>query len=277
MSDANPKHSQGLQKLPLHLWPESATAYGSIGLMEGMLKYGRANWRATDVYASIYFAAAMRHLFAWMEGEDNSKEGVPHLGNALACLAILVDAKTHGTLIDDRNVVRDPDAHARMSEMLAVAQRRLEEQFGDRNPRHYDFRDKMDRPAPTSTDAPAKPTNPVDPVGEGCPFCDDPDCINAPGNIAKLSNKGDVIQALFGSIMGARDVVKNRGKIKDQLNAFFEKERKDLAGMEVTEFPEDMPPEVIKSIFSLRDLGIHLKEITVVDADAKQTKTYKLR
>ena len=90
-------------KLPLHLWPAPATALGVTALLDGALKYGRANWRVSGVRASVYKDALDRHMSAWFEGEDNDPQsGVPHLGHALACLAILADAKAAGTLVDDR-------------------------------------------------------------------------------------------------------------------------------------------------------------------------------
>lgn len=67
MSDVkptNPKDLIGSGKLPLHLWPTTATAMGCIGLLEGMLKYGRSNWREAGVRASIYVDACKRHLDA---------------------------------------------------------------------------------------------------------------------------------------------------------------------------------------------------------------------
>lgn len=76
---------------------------GCLGLMDGALKYGRANWRVSGVRASIYFDAASRHLNAWFEGEGQDPDsGLPHLSHALACLAILVDAEAAGMLVDDR-------------------------------------------------------------------------------------------------------------------------------------------------------------------------------
>lgn len=136
--DTNPKDAAGRAKLPLHLWPASATAYGAIGLYEGMLKYGRLNWRGTQVSASVYVAALMRHLAAWMEGEEHSAEGAPHLGNALACLAILVDAQVQGTLVDDRNYVANPEGHGLMIAELQQSMRKLEAKFGQVNPKHWD-------------------------------------------------------------------------------------------------------------------------------------------
>ena len=101
---SNPKDLISSDKLPLHLWPNTATAMGCLGLLEGACKYGRSNWRVAGVRASIYYDAAKRHLDAWFEGEELSPEGVPHLANALACLAIIVDAEAAGKLNDDRNV-----------------------------------------------------------------------------------------------------------------------------------------------------------------------------
>ena len=139
--NANPKDAAGRAKLPLHLWPPAATAYGALGIREGELKYGRNNFRATPVLASIYVAAAKRHLDAWMEGEESTEFKIPHLGNALACLAILVDAKVAGTLVDDRNYAPDAEAYGRMVEELTTVAAGLPEFFKDKNPKHWDARD----------------------------------------------------------------------------------------------------------------------------------------
>lgn len=159
----NPKDAAGRAKLPLHLWPASATAYGSIGLLEGQLKYGRLNWRATEVAASVYVAAALRHINAWMEGEENSVEVIgdemvelgPHLGNALACLAILVDAMTQGKLVDDRNYTQSQFAYSALATEMTKASVRLKKTYGERNPKHWDKRDEL---GPEPTAAPATAT-----------------------------------------------------------------------------------------------------------------------
>ena len=51
--DTNPKDAIGSGKVPMHLWPSTATAVGSIALLNGALKYGRSNWRVAGVRASI--------------------------------------------------------------------------------------------------------------------------------------------------------------------------------------------------------------------------------
>jgi hypothetical protein len=99
----NPKDAYGEVKFPMHLWPSTATAMGSLALMYGANKYGKYNWRETSVKATVYSDALERHMAAWKNGEifDN-ESGVPHLSHALACLAILVDAGACYSLIDDR-------------------------------------------------------------------------------------------------------------------------------------------------------------------------------
>lgn len=153
MSDtANPKDAAGRAKVPLHLWPATATAFGAMGFQEGMLKYGCNNWRATPVSAAVYVAAAKRHIDAWMEGQDNSPDtGNPHLGNALACLAILVDAQVNGTLIDDRNYTPDEQAYERMMGALTQQVTALQKRFADKKPKHWDRRDNGKQPVTGDT------------------------------------------------------------------------------------------------------------------------------
>ena len=142
----NPKDKLGKSKLPYHLAPESAIAYMSMGLYEGMVKYGRTNWRASKVLASVYYAALLRHALDWFEGQNQSDDSQNmHLGNCLACLAILVDAKVHGTLVDDRNyITEESDAGLRkMKEQLLGIMRNIESLYGDKNPKQYDHRDAM--------------------------------------------------------------------------------------------------------------------------------------
>lgn len=137
----NPKDIIGSTKLPLHLWPATATAYGCLGFKEGELKYGRSNFRGTPVRASIYVDAAKRHLEAWFEGEENAPDsGIPHLGNALASIAIIVDAHEAGTLVDDRQF-GDPAKYRAMVERLTPKVKHLEELFKDKKPKHYTIAD----------------------------------------------------------------------------------------------------------------------------------------
>lgn len=135
MKPTNPKDAIGSDKLPLHLWPTTATALGSIAMLNGALKYGRSNFRAIGVRASIYYDAARRHLDAWFEGEENDPDdGVPHLGAALACIAILVDSDFEGSLNDDRAY---PGGYRDAIAALTPHVSRLKALHAARNPEHY--------------------------------------------------------------------------------------------------------------------------------------------
>lgn len=136
----NPKDLIGTNKLPLHLWPTTASAMGCIGLLEGMLKYGRTNWREAGVRVSIYVDACKRHLDAYFEGEDVAPDsGVPHLANALACLAILVDAKAAGKLVDDRAF--NGGGYRKLIDDLTPHVQHLREIHAGKNPKHYTIAD----------------------------------------------------------------------------------------------------------------------------------------
>lgn len=100
---ANPKQAYGDRKVPLHLVPASAQVAIAMGLKEGARKYGAFNWRETDVETMTYVGAAMRHLTAWIDGENiDPDSGNPHLFHAMASLAILVDAVANDKCIDNR-------------------------------------------------------------------------------------------------------------------------------------------------------------------------------
>jgi hypothetical protein len=136
--ETNPKDLIGSTKLPLHLWPTTASAMGAIALLNGALKYGRANWRVIGVRASIYFDAAQRHLTAWWEGEEEDEEGVPHLASALACIAIIVDAAAAGKLNDDRQVA---GGHRKAIDDLSTHVERLKALHAGKEPKHYTIAD----------------------------------------------------------------------------------------------------------------------------------------
>lgn len=147
----NPKDAIGTDKLPLHLWPTTATIAGSIAMLNGALKYGRANWRASGVRASIYYDAARRHLDAWFEGEEcDPDDGVPHLSAALACLAIIVDARAAGKLVDDRMVA---GGHRAFAAEMSAHVKRLKALHAGRAPRHYTIADAPDAEQSRSTTA----------------------------------------------------------------------------------------------------------------------------
>lgn len=135
----NPKQFAGSSKMPLHLWPETATIMGALGLLDGALKYGRGNYRTSGVQATIYTDACKRHINAWLEGEDNDPDsGIPHLGHALACLAILVDAQAAHVLNDDRQV---QGGYRELIDKLTPLVNELKEKHKDKQPKHWTIKD----------------------------------------------------------------------------------------------------------------------------------------
>lgn len=100
----NPKDLIGAQKVSISKLPMVAILHGSHAMMNGAAKYGPYNWRKNKVIAHIYIDAAIRHLGAWFDSrEELAKDsGVHHLGHAIACCAILLDAMETGNLVDDR-------------------------------------------------------------------------------------------------------------------------------------------------------------------------------
>lgn len=99
----NPKDLVGQKKVSISKLPAVAIVHGAHAMEYGASKYEAYNWRENAVVASIYIDAAQRHLLTWFEGQETAKDsGVHHLGHALACMAILLDAQETGNLIDDR-------------------------------------------------------------------------------------------------------------------------------------------------------------------------------
>lgn len=135
----NPKDAIGSDKVPMHLWPKTATILGTMGLLDGALKYGRSNWRAVGIRASIYYDAIDRHMSAWFEGEDiDPDSGLPHLAHALASLAIIVDAIAAGRFRDDRMI---RGGYRSLIDALTPDVARLKARHVERIPHHYTIAD----------------------------------------------------------------------------------------------------------------------------------------
>lgn len=109
-STQNPKDLVGNTKVSVTKMPIIALLTGAMAMMDGAKKYGPYNWRDKEVIASIYVDATLRHLACWFEGQEKASDsGVHHLGHAIACCAILLDAQATGNLVDDRPLQRDED------------------------------------------------------------------------------------------------------------------------------------------------------------------------
>lgn len=68
----------------------------------GKIKYGAHNWRAGYAWSRI-IAATLRHLFAWLRGEDLDPEsGKSHLAHAICDLLFLLTFVITKVGTDDR-------------------------------------------------------------------------------------------------------------------------------------------------------------------------------
>lgn len=88
-------------KLRMDLVPVEAIQAMARSFSYGAKKYGANNWKIGGglEYSRLY-AAAMRHLTSWYNGEDLDPEsGLSHLDHCMACLAML---QSHSTYKDDR-------------------------------------------------------------------------------------------------------------------------------------------------------------------------------
>jgi hypothetical protein len=130
---SNPKDMVGCSKTPWSVLPTPVLAEAALGMFEGALKYGRHNYRAVGVRASIYYDATERHLTAWWEGEDLDPEsGLSHITKAITSLMVLRDSMIRGNWTDDRPPAT-PELYKELNKKAAA----LIEQYADRNPKHY--------------------------------------------------------------------------------------------------------------------------------------------
>lgn len=129
----NPKDALGMVKAPMSALPANVMAELGVAMLEGAAKYGRHNYRALGVRASVYYDAAMRHLLAWWEGEDiDADSGLPHITKAMASLVVLRDAMTQGMLTDDRPPSSQP-FYARLNTLST----HILERHAEKHPTHY--------------------------------------------------------------------------------------------------------------------------------------------
>lgn len=94
------KHDSG--KADLSLLPP-AGLYGAAHVFAfGAKKYGRYNFMGGFEYSRL-ISAAMRHITAWMWGQDNDEEsGLSHLDHAICCLLMLRQIMESKTGTDNR-------------------------------------------------------------------------------------------------------------------------------------------------------------------------------
>lgn len=120
--ETNPKDVIGTKKAPISTLSCPVLFEMGLGMLEGARKYGRHNYRAIGVSATVYYDGAMRHLMDWFEGENiDPDSGLNHLTKALTCLATLRDSMLIGNWIDDRplrNPLKIQEKNAKAAEII---------------------------------------------------------------------------------------------------------------------------------------------------------------
>ena len=139
--DTNPKDAAGDARVPLWLLSSVAKIHWAMAQFAGLLKYGAWNWRVAGVRSSTYISAIERHIEGYKSGEEcDPLDGTRHLGNIMACCALIMDAQAAGKLTDDRPPRVDHRPTIKEAEDLMV---KLREQYKDRTPRHYSIADTV--------------------------------------------------------------------------------------------------------------------------------------
>lgn len=139
--DTNPKDAIGIRKLAFSVLPWQVMARVAVAMMEGAAKYGRHNYRAAGVRASVYFDAVVaRHLTSWWEGNDiDPDSGLHEIDKALAGLMVMRDSMLQGNFIDDRppkgKGVDLPELNRLTAEM--------QDRHKDKDPKHYTINDSL--------------------------------------------------------------------------------------------------------------------------------------
>ncbi len=109
-ADGNPKTQFGITKPRKTYVPTIPQLEYGMAHLQGALKYGNFNWRDDPVTMSTYLDAAVSHIDLFKEGQDRASDtDIHHLGHAMTCLSIIIDAQHYGSMIDDRWKPRDPN------------------------------------------------------------------------------------------------------------------------------------------------------------------------
>lgn len=89
-------------KIQWELIPTEALEEVAKVFTYGAQKYDPDNWRKGFPWRSV-FGSGMRHMQAWLSGEDNDEEsGLPHLAHAACNMLFLLQYARTGVGVDDR-------------------------------------------------------------------------------------------------------------------------------------------------------------------------------
>ena len=103
LTDSNVKTAAAAKKPKTSAVPPVAIMAIGAAMQDGADKYGLFNWRETQVSATVFYDAMMRHLNAWYNGENFALDsGIHHLAHLMAGAAIVLDATEQQVFNDDR-------------------------------------------------------------------------------------------------------------------------------------------------------------------------------
>lgn len=130
---SNPKDIVGVRKAPMSTVSAAVLAEIGVAMLEGASKYGRHNYRAVGVRASVYYDATMRHVMDWWEGVDiDPDSGMHHITKAITSLVVLRDAMIQGKVEDDRPP-KSVEFYPELNRLAGV----VLDRHKDKNPVHY--------------------------------------------------------------------------------------------------------------------------------------------
>ena len=137
---SNPKDIAAIGKAPMSTVSAPVMAEIGVAMLEGACKYGFANYRVVGVRASVYYDAALRHLFSWWEGEDiDPDSGLSHVTKAITSLVVLRDAMLQSMVQDDR----PPGTLGPFYTDLNAKAAAIVEKYKDVAPKHYTRADTL--------------------------------------------------------------------------------------------------------------------------------------
>ena len=92
--------------------PKSIIEIGKV-LTYGAEKYDAENWRKVDDLQNRYTSAALRHIFAHIDGEKLDEEtGLSHLAHAMCCLLFKLEDELLGESEKERTRETDAGEHS---------------------------------------------------------------------------------------------------------------------------------------------------------------------
>ena len=113
MSDATEGRKYDGGKPMMSLVPPYALEEMARVLTKGAEKYAIDNWKYVENGKQRYQDAMLRHIYAYLKGEQNDPEfGTHHLAHAASCLFFLLDCEVSGKPLTPKKESPKPvDAH----------------------------------------------------------------------------------------------------------------------------------------------------------------------